>query len=156
MTMATIAENLQTIKDSVGDIKQAIIDKGGTISGDITTWASAIDGIQTGGGGSDTTEQVVFNCKIDDDGSLVGSLNYLPTGYDMIYCVYFDNDFSTNLVRRNAVTDAQYVTLGLNFSSYEDYYIYAVFLIKWYRNDALPDGVVDLTQESIPVKLNFI
>lgn len=40
--MRTIAENLQIIKDSVEDIKQAIIDKGGTISGDISTYADAI------------------------------------------------------------------------------------------------------------------
>lgn len=45
--MATIAENLQTIKDSTAAIKQSIINKGGTISGNITTWASAIDGIDT-------------------------------------------------------------------------------------------------------------
>lgn len=48
--MATIAENLQIIKDSTEAIKQAIIDKGGTIEGDITTWADAISGIETGGG----------------------------------------------------------------------------------------------------------
>jgi hypothetical protein len=47
--MATIAENLQTIKDSTAAIKQSIINKGGEISGNITTWASAIDGIETGG-----------------------------------------------------------------------------------------------------------
>ena len=40
--MATIAENLQTIKDSLEAIKQAIIDKGGTIEGDITTYAESI------------------------------------------------------------------------------------------------------------------
>ena len=43
--MATISENLQTIVDSTSAIKQAIIDKGGTIEGDITTWADAISGI---------------------------------------------------------------------------------------------------------------
>ena len=43
--MATIVENLQTIKDSLEAIKQAIIDAGGTITGDITTYASAIRGI---------------------------------------------------------------------------------------------------------------
>lgn len=48
--MATISENLQTIKNSTDAIKQAIIDKGGTIEGDITTWASAISGISGGGG----------------------------------------------------------------------------------------------------------
>ena len=47
--MATISENLQTIKNSTDAIKQAIIDKGGTIEGDITTWASAISGISSGG-----------------------------------------------------------------------------------------------------------
>ena len=35
--MATISENLQTIKTSTDNIKQAIIDKGGEISGNITT-----------------------------------------------------------------------------------------------------------------------
>jgi hypothetical protein len=47
--MATISENLQTIKNSTDAIKQAIIDKGGTIEGDITTWAGAISGIESGG-----------------------------------------------------------------------------------------------------------
>ena len=56
--MATISENLQTIKSSTDAIKQAIIDKGGTISGDITTWASAISGIESGGGS--TEEEITF------------------------------------------------------------------------------------------------
>lgn len=47
--MATISENLQIIKDSTDAIKQAIIDKGGDVSGDITTWADAISGISGGG-----------------------------------------------------------------------------------------------------------
>lgn len=47
--MATISENLQTIKTSTDAIKQAIIDKGGEISGDITTWADAINAIKSGG-----------------------------------------------------------------------------------------------------------
>ena len=45
--MATIQENLQIIANSTASIKQAIIDKGGTISGDITTWADAIRNIST-------------------------------------------------------------------------------------------------------------
>lgn len=48
--MKTIAENLQIIKDSVEDIKQAIIDKGEVITGNITTYANAIRGINSGGG----------------------------------------------------------------------------------------------------------
>lgn len=45
--MATISENLKTIKDSTMAIKQAILDKGGEV-GDLTTYADAIRGIQTG------------------------------------------------------------------------------------------------------------
>ena len=47
--MATISENLQIIKNSTDAIKQAIIDKGGEISGNITTWADAISAIKSGG-----------------------------------------------------------------------------------------------------------
>lgn len=55
--MATISENLQILKNSTDAIKQAIIDKGGTINGDITTWASAISGIS---GGGSTEEEITF------------------------------------------------------------------------------------------------
>ena len=49
--MATISENLQTISDSLSNIKQSIINKGGNIEGDITTYASVIDSLPNGGGG---------------------------------------------------------------------------------------------------------
>ena len=74
MIMTTISENLQTIADSTAAIKQAIIDKGGEITGDITTWASAINGIS--GGGSSSEEEITFtgtltwslmNCTITGD-----------------------------------------------------------------------------------------
>ena len=51
--MSTISENLQIIADSTAAIKQAIIDKGGAIEGDITTWADAISGISGGGSSSE-------------------------------------------------------------------------------------------------------
>lgn len=51
--MATIAENLKTIKDSTEAIKSAIIDKGGTIEGNLTTYASAIANLPSGGGDGD-------------------------------------------------------------------------------------------------------
>ena len=57
--MATISENLQTIKDSTDAIKQAIIDKGGTIEGDITTWADAISGISGGGSGAGSVFKII-------------------------------------------------------------------------------------------------
>ena len=50
--MATISENLQTIKSSTDAIKQTIVDKGGIINEDITTWAEAINWIDTDGGGT--------------------------------------------------------------------------------------------------------
>lgn len=78
--MATISENLQTIKDSTDAIKQAIIDKGGTISGDITTWADAISGI-SGGGGSSSNEEYTFTGSITYnviEAAITGSLNKFP------------------------------------------------------------------------------
>lgn len=41
--MATIAENLQIIKDSTDAIKQAIIDNGGTVTGGLPTYPDAIN-----------------------------------------------------------------------------------------------------------------
>lgn len=58
--MATISENLQILKDSTDAIKQAIVDKGGTIEGDITTWASAINGIS----GGSAEEEITFTGTI--------------------------------------------------------------------------------------------
>ena len=46
--MVTVADNLQTLVDSTKAIKQVIIDKGGNIEGDITTWADAISKISGG------------------------------------------------------------------------------------------------------------
>jgi hypothetical protein len=59
MVMATISENLQILKDSTDAIKQAIIDKGGDVSGDITTWANVISGL-SGGGSGESAEEIVF------------------------------------------------------------------------------------------------
>lgn len=70
--MATISENLQTIKTSTGNIKQAIIDKGGEISGDITTWADAISAIKSGG--IQPTANLILN-KLN--GATIGEPNTL-------------------------------------------------------------------------------
>jgi hypothetical protein len=71
--MRTIAENLQIIKDSTEAIKQAIIDKGGTISGNITTYADAINSIQT-------TESVE-NKEITFIGNIIYGNKITLTGY---------------------------------------------------------------------------
>lgn len=77
--MATIAENLQILADSTSAIKQAIIDKGGDVTGDITTWANAINGIS--GGGSSSEEEYVFTGTMSYSGSkitLTGQLSSKP------------------------------------------------------------------------------
>ena len=84
--MATISENLQIIKDSTAAIKQAIIDKGGTIEGDITTWASAINGIESGGGSDDSTPQI--KCfSIEGNGKF-------PYEVGMTWTDFFDSEYS--------------------------------------------------------------
>lgn len=86
--MATISENLQILKESTDAIKQAIIDKGGTISGDITTWASAINGIS--GGGNSSEEEYVFNGTLSyymSEVIVTGRLNKIPDkGYLLVLC----------------------------------------------------------------------
>lgn len=71
--MATISENLQILKDSTDAIKQAIIDKGGEISGDISTWADAISGISGGSGAGS-----IFKITNKLNGQLFGGPSYAP------------------------------------------------------------------------------
>lgn len=67
--MATIAENLKTIKDSTMAIKQAIIDKGGEV-GDLTTYASAILNLPSGGGDVNPTAEKNAVTFYDYDGTI--------------------------------------------------------------------------------------
>ena len=85
--MATISENLQILKNSTDAIKQAIINKGGTINGDITTWASAISNIQS----NNTEEEITFTGTLESIWgmqSVAGNLNKLPDDCLGTYCVY--------------------------------------------------------------------
>ena len=75
--MATISENLQIIADSTAAIKQAIIDKGGDATGDITTWANAISGL-SGGSEGGSTEEISF---VGTMSSQATSVNYIGTLY---------------------------------------------------------------------------
>lgn len=77
--MATISENLQIIADSTAAIKQAIINKGGDVTGDITTWADAISGLSGGGNGdSGSNEEISF---VGTMSSQATSVNYVGTLY---------------------------------------------------------------------------
>ena len=70
--MATITENLQTIKDSTMAIKQAIIDKGGEV-GDLTTYADAIANLPSGGGDVNQTAAKNDVTFYDYDGTILYS-----------------------------------------------------------------------------------
>lgn len=67
--MATITENLQTIKDSTMAIKQAIIDKGGEV-GDLTTYADAIANLPSGGSDVNPTAAKNAVTFYDYDGTI--------------------------------------------------------------------------------------
>lgn len=69
--MATIAENIQTIATATADIKDAILEKGGTITGDISTYGDAIRGI---GGASEPIRNINF---FDFEGTVIKSFDTL-------------------------------------------------------------------------------
>lgn len=54
--MATIAENIQTLRSIKSDIKQAITNKGGSVGNDFKTYAQAITNLPSGGGGGTEIE----------------------------------------------------------------------------------------------------
>lgn len=86
--MATISENLQTIKDSTVNIKNTIINKGGAITGDITTYAQAIDDLDL----SQST-QISTSGILKVDGILGGaSLNNSYT--DNVVGIYYMTDIN--------------------------------------------------------------
>lgn len=87
--MATIAQNLQKIKTSTSNIKQSIINKGGEISGDISTWATAIDNLPSGGGG----EELIFEGTYYKDFMGVGINGQMTTPAPFagrLYIIYFN------------------------------------------------------------------
>ena len=68
--MATISENLKTIKDSTEAIKSAILEKGGTIEGNLTTYASAIASLPSSGGDVNPTAEKNDVTFYDYDGTI--------------------------------------------------------------------------------------
>lgn len=55
--MTTIAENIQTLRSIKSDIKNAIIQKGGSVTDAFGTYAQAITNLPSGGGGGGTENE---------------------------------------------------------------------------------------------------
>lgn len=114
--MATITENLQIIKNSTDAIKQAIIDKGGTIDGDISTWANVISGLSSGGS---SEEEYVFTGTISYNmtkATITGSLNKVPLGDSIRHYIvglgYYTGGICTD---RNYIMGTGPYTLNIDF-----------------------------------------
>ena len=62
--MATIAENIQTLRSIKSDIKNAIIQKGGSVTDAFGTYAQAITNLPSGGGGGTEIEDALITRTI--------------------------------------------------------------------------------------------
>ena len=73
--MATIAENIQTLRSIKSDIKNAITDKGGSVGNDFKTYAQAITNLPSGGGNEDLInliERDITTLNIPDGTTKIG------------------------------------------------------------------------------------
>lgn len=80
--MATIAENIQTLRSIKSGIKQAITDKGGSVGNDFKTYAQAITNLPSGGGNEDLInliERDITTLNIPDGTTKIGD-------YAFYYC----------------------------------------------------------------------
>ena len=93
--MATITENIQTLRSIKSDIKNAIIQKGGSVTDAFGTYAQAITNLPSGGGNEDLVN------LIERD---VTTLN-IPDGTTKIGAYVFYGCYSlTNVTIPNSVT----------------------------------------------------
>ena len=73
--MATIAENIQTLRSIKSDIKNAITNKGGSVGNDFKTYAQAITNLPSGGGNEDLInliERDITTLNIPDGTTKIG------------------------------------------------------------------------------------
>lgn len=111
----SIAEKLVTINTSLGDIKTAIINKGQTPSGNITTFATAIDNIS--GGGGDEIDALNLTGATLSDGDKVW-LDSQIVEQSSSGSTYISS--GSNSARTFMTTDGNYLLSGtrcLNFST---------------------------------------
>lgn len=102
--MSTIKEKLQLAINNKAKIKAAIEEKGGTITGDMSTWGESIKGIKTGGGLEPfkCTYNVTSTSSIT---KIAGHSNWILFGVA---------DFKINGVKHDPVYQFQFPSLGKN------------------------------------------
>lgn len=117
MIMTTICEKLQILKNSTDAIKQAIIDKGGTIEGDIATWANVISGLS--GGGSTSEEEIIFRGTLTTNMTKIiirGTLDSKPQhDYALYFCALgFNMGGIVSKSQSITITNVIDITLDIN------------------------------------------
>ena len=122
--MATIAENIQTLRSIKSNIKQAITDKGGSVGNDFKTYAQAITNLPSGGGGGN--EDLINLIEGD-----VTSFD-IPDGTTKIGDGVF------------AYTSLNTVTIPDTVTSIGEY----AFAYSFLRNVTIPDTVTSIGQNA--------
>ena len=98
--MATIAENIQTLKSIKSDIKNAIIQKGGSVTDAFGTYAQAITNLPSGGGGGTEIEDALvegtiseyYNDRISRVGGYAFAYYSALTSIDLPNCSYIGSN----------------------------------------------------------------
>lgn len=97
--MSTISEKLTQLNTIKGDIKAAINNKGGEVGNDFSTYATAINNLSTGSGGSGETYENPDFYEL--------RTNY-GTNYDYLFRYYNGPDIDVSAWDTSKVTSAQY------------------------------------------------
>ena len=115
--MATIAENIQTLRSIKSDIKNAITDKGGSVGNDFKTYAQAITNLPSGGGGGGTEIEDAFVTRTisgtysNDRVSVVG--DYAFGHCSKLKSIFLPNCKSINHNAFNACKALTFISLPL-------------------------------------------
>ena len=97
--MSTISEKLTQLNTIKGDIKTAINNKGGEVGNDFSTYATAINNLSTGSGGSGETY---------DNPEFYEVRTQKSTNYDYLFKSYNGPDIDVSQWDTSRVTSAQY------------------------------------------------